>query len=130
NVDEEHSAPTDVLDEPATDHGPDGRRDGAESRPRADRAATFIAVECRADDGEASWNEECGADALQGAAEHENDRIRRQPAEDGGGSEGHDTRDEPPLPSDLVAERSADENQGAEEERIGLDDPLHVGDRR
>ena len=42
----------------------------------------------------------------------------------------HDAQQEHALAAELIAERSADEDQRAEEQRVGLDHPLHVGDRR
>ena len=50
--------------------------------------------------------------------------VRGDRAEQGGGGEGRDPdREDPRLPED-VAERAADEDQRAEGEQVGVDDPL------
>jgi hypothetical protein len=58
------------------------------------------------------------------------DAAAPQSAERGRGREHDYSRQKDAFPAVLIAERSADENQRAEEQGVGFDDPLHVGHRR
>ena len=53
-----------------------------------------------------------------------------RPQSDRRGREEHDAEQEHALAAELIAHRSADQDQRAQEQRVGFDHPLHVGDRR
>src|SRR5206468_8453026 len=55
-VEEEHGAPTDMLDQPTACDRADRRRHRTESRPRPDRLPAIDIVEGGTDDGEAARN--------------------------------------------------------------------------
>ncbi len=128
-VQKEHRAPADVFDQPAAADRTDRGRDRAEARPRADRAASFGLVEGGADDRQAAGHEEGGAHALHGAAGNQHRRRGRHAAGHGGEGEEDQAGEEDPLAAELIAERSADQDEGAEKQRVRFDHPLHVGDR-
>jgi hypothetical protein len=130
DVQEERRAPSDVFDQPAAGHRSDCGGDGAESRPRANRPTTFGVVERGADDREAPGNEKGRANTLNSAAGNEHRWRGCEATADGGDGEQHHTQQEHALASELIAERSSHEDQCAQEERVGLDHPLHVRDRR
>src|SRR5581483_8925804 len=94
DIQEEDGAPTDVLDEPAAEDGSDRRRDGAETRPRADRASAFCVTERRADDREAPRHEKGRARTLHRACDDEHARRRRETARDRGRREEQHTAKE------------------------------------
>ena len=119
----------DVLDQPAAADRTDRGRDRAEARPRADRSAAFGLVERGADDRQAAGHEEGRADALQRAAGDQHRGRGRHAAGHGGQGEEDHAGEENTLAAELIAERSADQDQRAEKQRVRLDHPLHVGDR-
>src|SRR6266568_1804039 len=105
------------------------RRDRAETGPRADRPAAFAIVERRADDRQTAWHEEGGADTLQRAGGNQHRGRRREPAEYRRHRKEAHPEQEYSLAAELIAHRSAHENQRAQEQGVRLDDPLHIGDR-
>ncbi len=129
NVQKEHGAPARVLDQPAAGDRANRRRDGAESGPGADRSPAIRIVERRADDGEATRHEKGRADSLERPAGDQRRRRRRQATEDRRPREDDEAGEEHTLAPELVAQRAADQNEGAQEQRVGLDHPLHLGDR-
>ena len=80
-----------------------------------------------ADQREASGDEERGGRALDGAREDEGERSGSGAAERGGDREEDYAREEDALPTEAITEGAADEDEGREEERVGLHDPLRVG---
>ncbi len=54
-------------------------------------------------------------------------RPGRQAAGDGCGGEQRDADDEDLAPPEAVAQRAAHQHQRAQQEQIGIDDPLHLG---
>ena len=55
---------------------------------------------------------------------------RRDAAQDRRGREEDDAEQEHALAAELIAHRSADQDQRAQKQRVGFDHPLDVGDRR
>jgi hypothetical protein len=108
-----------------TDRG----RNRAEARPRTDRAASVGLVEGGADERQAAGHEEGGAYALRGAAGNQHRRRRRHAADHRGEGEEDEAGEEDALAAELIAKRSADQDEGAEKQRVRFDHPLHVGDR-
>jgi hypothetical protein len=118
-----------VLNQPATADRSNRGRDRAEPRPGPDRAAAFGLVEGSADDREAAGHEEGGPHALHGAAGNQHRRRGGDAAGHGGDGEEEQAGEENALAAELIAERSADQDERAEKQRVGLDHPLDVGDR-
>ena len=130
HVHKEDGAPADVFHEPTAGHRSDGRRNRAECRPGADGSAPLGLVKRGADDGEAAWDEERRADSLQSTAHDERARRRRGSTQNRSEREKEDAEEEHALPAKLIAQRAADQDQGAREQRVSFDHPLDVGDRR
>ena len=85
DVEVEEPSPRGVRDDPSAGDGTDRGGDGAERRPRADRAARAAPVGVRgADERETPGYEERGTDALDGARDDERERVRCSAAEAGG----------------------------------------------
>jgi hypothetical protein len=61
---------------------------------------------------------------LQAAEDDERVRVGRERAEDGGDAERRDTEREHPHLAEDVAERASDEDQRAQRQQVGIDDPL------
>ena len=126
HVDEEGRAPGNMFDEPAAHDGADGGGDGGEGGPGADRVAAFVFREGGGDDREAAGDEQRAADSLHCAGGDQLRDAGREAAPDGREREERDADVVNPAAAEVVAERSADEKQRGEEERVGFDDPLHV----
>ena len=119
-----------MFNQPAADNWTDSGRDSAESRPGADRSAAIGIVKRCTDDGEAAWDEEGGADPLQRAPNDEETCGRREATQDRRGRKRRDAEEEDALAAELVAHRAPDQNQRTQKQRVGLDHPLDVRDRR
>ena len=68
--------------------------------------------------------------ALQRATDDQHARGSRDAADDRRGGEEDDAEQEHSLAAELIAQRPADQNQRAQQQRVGFDHPLDVGDRR
>ena len=64
---------------------------------------------------------------MNGPSGDERRRRRHQTAAHGRDGEDRDARGEDPAAAEPVAERTADEEQRCEKERVGFDDPLDFG---
>src|SRR2546423_1740657 len=71
-----------------------------------------------------------GTDSLQRSSDYQGAGTGRNAAPDRGGCKPKNADQKDSLAPELVAQRSADEDQRAEEERVGFDHPLDIGDRR
>ena len=70
------------------------------------------------------------ADALQRARHDQRHGVRRDRAQRRGDAEADQPPDEHAPAAEDVAERAADQDQRAEREQVGLDDPLLLGEAR
>src|SRR6516165_10161665 len=107
-----------MLDEPAAAHGTDRRRNGAESRPGADRAAALGFIERVADDRQAARDEERRTGSLERAAGDEHAWRCGETARNRCDGEHDNAGEEHSFAAELIAQRSADENQGPEKQRV------------
>src|SRR5262249_13840580 len=71
--------------------------------------------------------DECGSEALQAAREDQPGVALRERTEGGGRGEEDDAHQEDPLAPDQVTGAAAEEEEAAERERVGVDDPLQIG---
>jgi len=70
------------------------------------------------------------AGALHGAREVQRERRTGQPASGGGERENDQPGDEHQPPPEAVGERAGGQQEGGERQRVGVDDPLQVGEAR
>ena len=128
DVDEEDPLPADAgRDDPADDRpdGDGGAGDGPED-PEGDPAVA--ALEGLGDQRERGGEHHRPADPLHGAGEVEHQRGVGEPADGGGAGEHHEAgREHQPAP-EQVGERSGRQQEGGERQRVGVDDPLQVGE--
>ena len=129
HVQEEDRSPAHMFDQPPADNRPQRRCDGAEARPRSNRAAAIGIIECGADDGKAPRDEKRGTDPLQRASGNQRASRAGEPAQHRRDREEADAGEKDALAPELIAQRAADKDERTEEQRVGLDDPLHFGDR-
>ena len=105
-----------------------GRTAGARDRaPDPERLVALGAVlEGRRDDREGGGGEDRGAEALHGAGGDQLPLAGSQPPEEGGDREEHQPEHEHPAPSQQVGEASAQQQEPAEGEDVGIDHPGEV----
>jgi hypothetical protein len=124
HVDREDPAPRDVLDDGAATERADDEGDAGPCRPGADRRAALVTRERRGDQCEARGHEQRARRALERPRCDQQLGARRHRAEQRRGAEQCQSRREDAPPPEDVPERSPDEQQRAEREQVGLDDPL------
>src|ERR1051325_11169970 len=113
-IQKERRAPAQMFDKPAAEHWSDRGSDRGKSGPRANRFATFVFVERRADERETSGHEQCAADSLHCASDDQLFDVRGKTAERGRDREDHDADVEDATASITIAERTADEQERGE----------------
>src|SRR5579884_3819467 len=123
-VDQEDRAPRDGGDEPAAGERADEEGDPGPLRPGADRGPALLAGEHGGDRRERGGRQERARDPLYGAR-----RDQRGPGGGGGARERRhaergDADREDALAAEEVAERAADEQEGAERKQVRVDRPL------
>src|SRR5580700_490716 len=126
DVNYENVAPRKLLRQPTADNRAGGRRQGRETRPETDRAAPLFARVGGADQRQAAGRQQRSADPLDAARRDEHLDTAGERARDGGRREEHDAAREDLAAAVEVAQRSAQQNQRREEERITFDHPLRL----
>ncbi len=124
HVDEEDPAPVEVLGEQAAGQQADRR---ARTGHRGEHAEGPVAfgplVEVGGDQGEGRRRADRAADALECAGGQQHAAVLREAAEQRGQPEQQSAGDEDPSPAEDVARASAEQQQAAEGERVGVDHP-------
>ena len=124
-VDVHREAPGQVLGEDAAEQQADrtaGAGDGAEDAERP--GALAAGRERRRQQRERGGGEQRAEHALQRAGGDEHLEALRGAADGGRGGEAEQADDERPLAAEEVAELAAEQQQAAEGQRVGRDDPL------
>ena len=88
------------------------------------RARSRTGRERRRQQRERRGREQGAEDALQRACADEHLEALRGAADGGGGREAEQAGDERPLAAEEIAELAAEQQQAAEGQRVGRDDPL------
>jgi hypothetical protein len=127
HVDEQAPAPADELGQHSAEHESDGgtrARDGTEDGEGG--VPVTAGREGRGEHGEGRRGEQGGEHALEAAGEDQLAPGLHEAAERRGGPEAHHADDEGALAPPEVGDAAAEQQQGAERERVGRDDPLAV----
>jgi hypothetical protein len=98
--------------------------------PDAQRRAALAPGERRGKQRQRRREHRRTADALQRAREVQRRRARRQAAQQRGDGEEAQAGDEHRPPAEAVGQRSGRQQECGERQRIGVDDPLQVLERR
>ena len=107
---------------------PDRRAADRDRRPDAERLRPLGALgKGRRDDRERRGRDERRAEALQRARADQHARADREAVEQRRGGEDHEPDQEEALAPEQVAGATAEQEEAAEDERVGIDDPLQVG---
>ncbi len=129
-VDEEHPAPAHGLHQPAPQERAGRAGDAGQPGPGADGAHPVLGAEGRLQDRQAARRQQCSADALDRAGGDESADVGRDSTGQRRDGEPHDADHEHPPPAEPVAERAAEQDQGGEGQRVGVDGPLQARDPR
>jgi hypothetical protein len=124
DIDGEDPAPRRIVDQQAAAEWPDHHRDAGPRRPRPDRRASLLGRERRGDDRQRGRHEQRPRDPLQRARRDQQLGCRGERAHDRGDAEADQPGGEHLAAAEQVAERAADQQQRAERQQVGLDDPL------
>jgi hypothetical protein len=127
HVDPQDPLPAEVLGEDAAEQDA-GRAAGAgHGAPDAERPVALRALgERRGDDGERGGGDQRGAQALEGAGDDEHDVVGRQAADERGDGEDPEPEHEQPAAAQEVGHAAAEQQEAAEDEGVGVDDPREV----
>jgi hypothetical protein len=100
---------------------------GRDRGPDAHRLVPLRALlERRRDDREGGRGDQRGAEALEPAAEDQHRRGVGEPVQQGREREDDEPGEEDALAPEQVAGAAAEEQEAAERQRVGVDDPLQV----
>ena len=128
HVHEHRPVPGGVLGEDAAEHEADGGAAARERTVDAEGLRPLLAVgERHRDEGEGRGREDRREEALQSAGREQHGRVHRDAGEGAREGEAGEADDEHPLAPGVVGDATAQEQQAAEGERVGRDDPLPVG---
>ncbi len=130
HVDEEDPLPGGQLGERATQDQADRATAGGDRAPHSERlgALTLLGERGR-DDRQRGGREQRRAEALQAAADDQHARRLGQPVEQRGDREQRHAGDEQPLAPEQVAGPATQQEEAAEDQRVGVDHPLQARGR-
>lgn len=129
DIQEKHAAPAQVLDHQPAQHRAGGQRQAPARAPGGDgRRARDRIGKRDANDGEGRRQQYRCAHALQAAHRGQDRHCRRQVAADRRHRKNDEAGDEHGARTELVAQRTAQDQHGREHQRITVDDPLQAGE--
>jgi hypothetical protein len=130
DVHEEDPRPGEGVHEDPPEQEADRATADRDRGPDAHRLRALRALgEGRRDDRERGGCDERGAEPLKPAADDEDLRVGREAVQERRDREDHDADEEDLLPPDEVTGAAAEQEEAAEDQRVGVDDPLQVGIR-
>ena len=130
HVDPEDPLPRQAFDHGAADERPEGDGEAADAAPGAQREAAALGRYRRAEDGQGERSDDGAAEALEGAGGDESlDRWRQGSQRGREREESQADHEHPPAP-EAITERSACQEEDRERERVRVDRPLELLDRR
>ena len=129
-VDEEDPAPGEPRGEHTAGERADRDRCADRRAPDPERRAALLAVELLRDQRERGREHHRAADSLHAAGDDQEERVVGEPAGERGDREEDDAQHEDPLAAEEVGERAGGQDAGRQRERVGVDHPLEVGERR
>jgi len=119
-----------MLDQPSAQKWANRGSNRGKARPCPDRLTATLFVERCADNRKAAGDQERTSNPLDGSCGDQLLNRRREAANNRRQRKNRHSREEHPASPKEVAERASDQNQRAQEKPVGLDDPLHVHNRR
>ena len=127
DVDEQDPLPAEVLGQHAAEQDADGAAGAGHGAPDAERAVALGTFgEGRGQDRERGGREDRRAEALQRARRDQLALAGRQAAEQRGEREEDEADGEDTTAAEQVGHATAEQQEAAEDERVGVDDPGEV----
>jgi hypothetical protein len=127
HVHEEDPAPVERVREHAAEQDARDRAERADAAPGAERLVALLALgERRHEDRQCGRRDDRRAEALCRAGDDQRGLAPREPRQERGGREHDETDDEHLAPADEVGHAAPEQQEAAEEEGVGADDPLEV----
>ena len=127
DVDEEDPRPREVLGDDAAEDEPDRGATDRDRSPDAEGTGALSALlEGRRDDRQRGRCDQRSAEALEGTGADQHALACRKPVEQRGAGEDDEADEEEPLAAEQVAKASAEQQEAAEDEGVGVDDPLQA----
>ncbi len=127
DVDNEDPRPRDELSQRAAEEQADGAATGRDRAPHAERLGPVLLLgERRRDDRQRGGRHERAAEALQRPAGDQHPGCLGEPIQQRCRAEHDDAHREQPLAAEQVGRAPAEQQKAAEDERVGVDDPLEV----
>ena len=127
DVDEEHRAPPEVLEQQARRNRADRRPGGAHPGPCRDGPGPFVGRESGGEAGQGRGHHERGAGAHQRPGGDQLARRVRHGGERGADEEHEEPGLQHPFAPEPVADGAGREEQAGEHQGVGVDDPLEFG---
>ena len=126
-VDEEDPRPREVLGQHPAEDEADGRTADGDGCPDAERLGALRALgECRRDDRQRGRGDQRRTKPLQCPRADQHPLTGGEPVEQRGAREDHQADQEQALAAEEVTGAPSEEQESAEHERVGVDDPLQV----
>ena len=130
DVDEQHPAPAETAREDPAEQHPGGAAGARDRAPDPERAVALGALgERRRDDRQRRRRDDRGAEALNRARRDQPSFRLRDPAGERRQREQRQAEHEHPPAPEQVGEPAAEQQEPAERECVGVDDPREVGAR-
>ena len=130
NIDEERGAPRPVIDQPTAEHRTERHGDGRCGGPRSDGLAALALLERCADDRQTPRHQQRAANALDRTGHDQLANTPGKSAPDRRCRKQRNTPGEHAATTEAVTRSATDEEQCGQEQGVGLDDPLNVGEAR
>ncbi|ESY70611.1 hypothetical protein X742_03825 [Mesorhizobium sp. LNHC232B00] len=130
-VDGEDRPPDAVAESRKHQTAEHGTKRGGQGRgrcPDADRSAALLFRVGLGDDGEAAGHHDRGTNALEGAKRDQHDSVRRQRTGERGGDEKRNAGHEGAAQPEPIAGGTAGKDQRRQRQRIGIGNPLRLGE--
>src|SRR5262249_29683579 len=110
--------------------GGEGRGERAYGAPQTDGDGSLLSRERRQDESQRGRHEERGPHGLEDPEPNQRERARGEAAEGRGEREQRDADQEHPLPPVEIRQSPGRDQQGAEYDRVGVEDPRERRGRR
>src|SRR6266516_405334 len=127
HVDEEDPLPAQRVRKDTAEQDSRDRAERADAAPGAERGVSLLPFgEGRGQDRERGRSDQRRTEPLETARADQRALAPRETGEERGSGEHDQSDDEDPSPPDQVGDASAEQEEAAEEERVGAHDPLEI----
>src|SRR5581483_10407801 len=124
-IQKKHPTPTVMFNQPSAGYRSNCSCDCRKSRPGSNRPSSFAFGEVRRYERETSWNQQSRSDTLDRPRDDQPIRILRQTTRHRRDRKQKNSADVDLSPAVAIPDRTADQEQRRQCERIGFYDPLH-----